>query len=465
MQQNYNKKRKLNKLKASLLMLMMVLFAMPAMAQQNVYMHTGSRTLVGNEVVNFYDSGGESSGPAYYWERWFSRGEDYTFTFKPATGKKIKVTFKQFTAYTDNNGHSQAHAFINHPQWALRVNDGELSIYNGLTTNAEDLITSYTGSIMNEFTVIADGAMTFHFVSGYREEGWEAEVTQIDADDYAVQKPSISFQVCDDQVVLNENNPIFVLYYTTDGSDPTVPAKDPLSAGTLYEGPFSVAVGTEIRAIAYDATLNQTSGVAKLTYTTVDVTPTPGLPTITRTGNTITMEPAPLVGDINETYEVWYRTNEEDPYVKYTQAIEWNTPHTTFYAITKPQSCVDKISEVKTFVFDKVQVPDPTIDFTMTNQQTGLGTVTITCASGRLHCRGDSTSLGCIPPRRYLARPPCDTIRRQSCRSFRRRRRSRSACRLGAAPRRRPPRRGRGGTRRIPRVARGARSRRRERQR
>ena len=382
MQQNYNKKGKLNKLKASLLLLMMVLFALPAVAQQNIYMHTGSRTLVGNETVNFYDSGGESSGPAYYWERWFSRGEDYIFTFKPATGKKIKVTFKQFTAYTDNNEHNPAHAFYDHPQWALRVNNGELSIYNGLTVNEQDLITSYTGSVIDEFTVIADGAMTFHFVSGYREEGWEAEVTQVDA--YTVQKPSISFQVCDDQVVLNANSPHSVIYYTTDGTDPSVPTKDPLSAGILYEGPFPVAVGTEIRAIACDTTLttNNTSGVAKLTYTSADVTPTPGKPSITRTGNTITMEPAPLIGDINETYTVYYKTEENGAYRQYTAPIEWNTPHTTFYAITKPVSCSDKISADTTLYFDKVQVPDPTIEFTDVNTTTGIGTVKITCAAG-----------------------------------------------------------------------------------
>ena len=368
--------------KAALALLLILFAGMTMQAQQNIYMHTGSRTLVGNEVVNFYDSGGESSGPAYYWERWFSRGEDYTFTFKPETGKKIKVTFKQFTAYTDNNEHSPAHVFTTHALWALRINDGTLSIYDGLTADAENLITTYTGSVIDEFTVIANGAMTFQFHSNYREEGWQAEVTQVDA--YTVQKPSISFQVCDDQVVLNANSPHSVIYYTTDGTDPSVPTKDPLSAGILYEGPFSVNLNQEVRAIACDTTLtgNNTSAVASLTYKNADVTPTPGKPTITRTGNTITMEPAALIGDINETYKVWYTTEEGGAYAEYTGPIEWNTPNTTFYAITKPVSCSDKISEVETLLFDKVQVPDPTITFTVTNQTTGVGTVQINCPQG-----------------------------------------------------------------------------------
>lgn len=370
-------------MRAVFLALCALIFAVPTMAQQNVYMHTGSSTLVGNDVVKFYDSGGESSGPEYYWERWFLRNEDYTYTFKAATGYRVKVTFKQFTAYTDNNSQSPAHVFTTHPMWSLRLNTAELSIYDGMTTDAENLITTYTGSVIDEFTVMSNGSMTFHFKSySYREEGWYAEVQQVPDENYAIQKPAISFQVCDDQIVINPNNKDVEVYYTTDGTDPTVPSKDPLSAGTLYEGPFSVSVGTEVRAIAYDETLGLVSGVASLTYTTADVTPTPGKPTITRTGNTITMTPAPLIGDINETYEVWYKTEADGIFVKYENPIEWNTPNTTFYAITKPVSCSDKISAEETLLFDKVQVPDPTVTFTVTNQDTGVGTVQIDCPEG-----------------------------------------------------------------------------------
>ena len=69
MQKYYNKKRKLNKLKTSLLLLMMVCFAGVATAQTNVYMHSGTQNVTG--TLNFYDSGGASSvDGSYYWEKW-----------------------------------------------------------------------------------------------------------------------------------------------------------------------------------------------------------------------------------------------------------------------------------------------------------------------------------------------------------------------------------------------------------
>ena len=373
---NRQKKKRLI-VRAFVMTLFMALFTQFAQAQ-DVYMHTGSRTVVGNDVVKFYDSGGKSSGPAYYWERWFMRNEDYTFTFKPGEdGKKIKVTFKQFTAYTDNDGAQAAHAFIDHPQWALRINTAELSFYDGLTTDAENLITTYTGGVINEFSVIADGPMTIHFQSyGYREEGWEAEVQQVD--DYTPQAPSISFQACSDDIIINPNNKGATLYYTIDGNAPVV--ADPLTGATLYEGPFHVAGGTPIKAIAVVDGVS--SDVAAITFTRGDVTPTPGEPTMTRDGNTIIMTPAAIEGDLNETYEVWYKTEEDGIYVKYTQPIEWSTPGTTFYAITRAKTCSDKESSYVTLLFDKVQVPDPTITFTVTNQNSGEGTVTISCPAG-----------------------------------------------------------------------------------
>ena len=261
------------------------------------------------------------------------------------------------------------------------MNTAELYIYDGLTTDEDKLITVYTGSVIDEFSVVANGAMTFRFKSySYREEGWEAEVKQVD--NYTPQAPTISFQVCSDDIVINANNKDATIYYTTDGSDPEVPSKDPLSTGTLYEGPFHVNQGVTVKAIAVVDGIATPSAVASLTYTQNDVTPTPGKPTITRTGNTVTMTPAPLIGDINETYEVWYKTSEDGIYEKYTNPIEWNTPNTTFYAITKPVSCSDKISAEETLLFDKVQVPDPTVTFTVTNENTGVGTVQIDCPEG-----------------------------------------------------------------------------------
>ena len=375
---NRQKKKRLI-VKAFVMTLFMALFTQFAQAQ-DVYMHTGSRTVTSGEKVKFYDTGGASSGPDYYWERWFQRNEEFTFTFVPAeSGKKIKATFNEFTAYLDNGGYNHAIG----ADWSLRLNTAVLKVYAGNDVNEANLISSYTGNMTGVFSIVTDGPMTFYFHSySYREEGWFAEVEMVD--EYTIEKPTISFEACSDYVVLNANNPGVKIYYTTDGSDPSVPSKDMLSAGILYTEPFAVEVGKTIRAIAYDETLDETSAVASKTFTTA--TPTPGIPSISREGNTITMKPAAISEEINETYEVWYSTTSnvfsETDFAQYTRPFEWTQPHTTFYLVTRAKSCSDKMSEVISFPFDKVQVPDPTINFEVTNETTGVGTVTIKCAEG-----------------------------------------------------------------------------------
>ncbi len=361
MQKNYPKKRKLNKLKAGLLLLMMVCFAGAATAQTNVYMHTGSMSVPSSGTINFYDSGGESHGPDYFWERWFQRGEEFTYTFSPAeTGKIIKVTFNTFTAYSDNGG-------TNHSigsDWSLRLNTAELYIYDGAAVNPDNLITRYTGNMTGAFSVVANGPITFYFHSyGYREEGWQATVQCVN--DYELLKPQISFEACSDAIVINANNKGAEIYYTTDGNDPVV--ADPLTGATLYdEEPFNVNAGTTIKAIAR---LNNTnSAVASKEFKAADVTPTPGLPTITRELNTITMTPAALPPTINETYYVWYTTDGSEPSatngIRYNAPFEWNTPNTTFKAVTRAETCSDKMStQVVELSFDDVKVPTPTITF------------------------------------------------------------------------------------------------------
>lgn len=358
MQKYYPKKRKLNKLKTSLLLLMMVCFAGAAQAQ-NVYMHTGSMTVSSSGTINFYDSGGESHGPDYYWERWFQRNEEFTYTFNPAeTGKKIKVTFNEFTAYSDNGGSNHAIG----SNWSLRLNTAELFIYDGAEVNSDNLITKYTGNMTGAFSVVANGPITFYFHSyGYREEGWQATVQCVN--DYELLKPQISFEACSDAIVINANNKGAEIYYTTNGNDPD--RADPLTRATHYEGPFNVDPGTTIKAIARLDDNN--SDVASKEFTAADVTPTPGLPSITRELNTITMTPAALPSTINETYYVWYTTDGTTPSatngIRYNGPFEWNTPNTVFTVVTRAESCSDKMSRAVRFNFERVKVPTPTIDF------------------------------------------------------------------------------------------------------
>ena len=351
-------RKKLVRLKTSLFVVLMAVFAMPLKAQ-NVYMHTGSMTVPSSGTVNFYDSGGESHGPDYYWERWFQRNEEFTFTFNPAeTGKKIKVTFNEFTAYLDNGGYN--HAIGN--TWSMRLNTAELSVYDGTEVDEANLITTYTGNMTGAFSVIANGPITFYFHSyGYREEGWQATVQCVD--NYELQKPQISFEACSDAIVINANNKGAEIYYTTNGNDPVV--ADPLTGAILYEGPFNVEAGTTIKAIA--RINNTNSDVASKQFTANDVTPTPGVPTITREDNTITMTPAAISEEINETYYVWYTTDGTEPTAtngqRYNAPFEWHTPQTTFKAVTRASSCGDKLSEVIEFTFEDVKVPTPTITF------------------------------------------------------------------------------------------------------
>jgi hypothetical protein len=101
-------------------------FGLNAKAQTNVYMnHSGIEQVSHGASVNFYDEGGPSLGPDYYWERWYKHNSDNTITFRPKiTGERIKVTFHTFEAYSDNGGTNHAIG----SDWSLRINDDHLYI-------------------------------------------------------------------------------------------------------------------------------------------------------------------------------------------------------------------------------------------------------------------------------------------------------------------------------------------------
>lgn len=113
MQKNYPKKRKFNKLKTSLLLMMMVCFAGAATAQEGgniVWMREGRTNLVSGTPISFYDSHGpaepstpyddESGMKVNYWDKWYIAPEQYTHTFIAPNGAPcVKVTFNKYTAY------------------------------------------------------------------------------------------------------------------------------------------------------------------------------------------------------------------------------------------------------------------------------------------------------------------------------------------------------------------------------
>ena len=366
MQQNYNKKRKYNRLKASLLMLLMTLFAVPAMAQ-NVYMHTGTQTVPGTGSLSFYDSGGPSS-PDYWWEKWYSHNENATLVFKNGTSP-ILVTFNQFTAYDGDTG-------ANIGQYSLRINDDHLYVYEGEGENASKLIVDLTGTIDESFSIMANGPITFKFVSNgsYREEGWAASVSS--AATYVVQQPIIIKDECEDAVVLYPMAYNATIYYTTNGSTPT-------ASSTEYDGaPFNIDLSSNVTVKAIAVVEDQAnSAVASRTFTSADQRPTPGVPTISINGNMVHITPAAVPAGLNETYNVRYTVDGTEPSANNGtlitspwNAFEWQTPNTTFKAVTVAVNCPDRVSAVVTETFGNVKVPTPVITFNAN------GTATISCS-------------------------------------------------------------------------------------
>ena len=378
MQKYYNKKRKLNKLKTSLLLLMMVCFAGVATAQTNVYMHSGTQNVTG--TLNFYDSGGASSvDGSYYWEKWYQHNENSTIVFKNGNNP-IQVTFGKFHAWGDS---ADGNSVVDLGEFSLRINNDHLYVYDGENADDSKLICDLTGTLTESFTISANGPITFKFVSDgqYRDEGWAATVTSPST--YTVQQPIITKETCSDYVILYNTAYGATVYYSTDNNDPD--PFDPLSDATVYTAPFAIDLDAAtasvlVRAIAVANGTN--SAVASHTFTHADQRPTPGAPDIDIDGNTVTFVPDAVPAGLNETYNIRYTTDGSNPSATNGTlltrstgfSIEWHTPNTTFKAVTVAVTCSSKVSEVTTVQFGNVTVPTPTITFD--NQ----GKATITCS-------------------------------------------------------------------------------------
>jgi len=403
MQMIYNKKGKLNKLKTCLLLLMMVLFA--GVAQAQVYMHNGEQYLSTNSSVKFYDSGGASKGPDNYWLHWYGAGQDYTFTFYPETaGNAIKVEFGDYVAYTDNGNYN--HALQG--KYTLRLNDTWLYVYEGNAVDDSKLITAFTGTVVEPFTMMANGPITFRFysVGGHTEEGWDATVTAVAGTEYGLQKPVISKQVCTDDIVLNPTTFGAQVRYTTTGSNPTV-------SSTLYENPFQInytSTGTTVKAICVNG--SNVSDYAEKLFKDTDATPTPRAleaADIVRQENTIIITPPAVPDGINETYGIIYTTGTHgstvaDPvYYGYNDPnnvgtylapdawngampgkihFEWLTPNTDIKIAVVAQSCGKQSTTAYTYYFEKLQIPTPTIVTEVVEETNYTGKATITFADG-----------------------------------------------------------------------------------
>lgn len=378
MRQTLRKRKPRLALRVAFLALCALIFTVPAKAQ--VYMHSGTVTVTAS--TDFYDSGGPSSADgSYFWEKFYSANENATLTFKNGTNP-MKVTFNTFQAWDDTGWPDYTLQDLG-SNWGLRINDDHLYIYDG--EGETNLIAELTGNIVGSFSVMANGPITFKFVSNgqYQEEGWHATVTS--AQTFTPQPPIITKDVCDDMVVLNNTTYGDNLYYTTTGNDPVV--ADPLTGAILYEGPFAIDLDANnasvtVKAVSYHGTPNTgtVSTVSSSTFTHNDQVPTPAAPTITIEGNTVTITPPEVPEGLNETYNVMYSTGNDDPLYgtlltsNTGWSFEWTTPNTTFNAITVSVNCEDKISAVVHETFGNVVVPTPTIVFN------NDGTATISCS-------------------------------------------------------------------------------------
>ena len=211
-------------MRAAFLALCALIFVVPAKAQRNVLMQNGSTTLTAGETVNFYDSHGPSEASAAdgnkmrvnYWDKWYAtneaNGSGFIHTFNAPQGYDVKVVFKKYTAYgwSDEGDYQSVPPVAPYncapldEQWALRINDDNLYAYQGTTTLESNLIGIYTGNTESEFSIIAEGSITFHFVSNaqFREEGWAAEVTAVPHSQFAPTAPFIRRSTCSDEIEL-----------------------------------------------------------------------------------------------------------------------------------------------------------------------------------------------------------------------------------------------------------------------
>ena len=436
MQKSYNKKRKLNKLKASLLLLMMVCFAGAAMAQ-DVLMKTGSMTLNSDRTVMFYDSQGpsEASNAAggvmivNYWDKWYTSNENFTYTFNaPADAQYITVSFEDFTAYAwSNEGDYQSNpplppyncASIG-DDWNLRINNDYLYVYEGPVVDPDKLIGVYTGNTKQDFAVTATGAITFRFVSDgqFQEEGWGAKVTC--SDEFKPQAPFMRRSSCADQITLTTTTLGAKIYYTTGGNLPD--PRDPLQGTTLYDPNDPIIWGAgnlQVNAIAVvgEGSDMVSSDVTTMIFTDADrmpdLTTDNFKPTIERVGteNKVKIHCPSVPSGFNETFFVTYtystdgsnpveptRTNGTRVYFTYITledpnnpdvvyysgndrdyVFEWTTPGTKFRAKMFAWSCNQLASqEASPLTFGTVKVDAPTINL---DDNTGAVTLTMSNAN------------------------------------------------------------------------------------
>ena len=392
MQQNYNKKRKLNKLKASLLLLMMALFAIPAQAQtraNEIRMKTGTETITDEVEYDFYDTGGPyimdpslDPGNNYNWVTWYQHNESYLLHLinpKASDGKGILVNFNY-----------------------LLINNDYLRIYEGDLESPENLIAELTCNDFSTnnyagFTVMSHGNMTIRFESDYhwRDAGWAAKVYLWD---YQRQPPVANMQACASYIQLTPGskaagtNGETKMYYNINNENEPDPG-DPTTGVIEYTAPFQlIAAPATVKVVLTE------NGVASrvATYTFSHLITPPNPPTITHVAgtNTVIIKAPAVPSDQNDTYYVQYSLDNTDPRYSTHDVVKADTidllEPCTIRAVTHGTTCPNIFSTEVTETISTIYVPTPVIDVTGTNGP-GSGTITCSLADATIYYTMDGT--------------------------------------------------------------------------
>ncbi|MBR1513961.1 MAG: chitobiase/beta-hexosaminidase C-terminal domain-containing protein, partial [Bacteroidales bacterium] len=297
------------------------------------------------------------------------------------------------------------------------MNDDVLYVYEGTDgTDNTKLIGAYTGNSKQEFSIMAEGAITFRFVSNdlFREEGWAATIQAVNS--MTPQAPYIRRSTCSDAIELESTTLDATIYYTTNGNAP-VP-EDPLNQTQVYDGtPITWGSGNlTVKAISV---LNGvSSAVTTVEFTDADRIPNinqnaykPGLERVPNT-NKVRITCPSVPSGLNETFVVYYTdgiTETGDPSPSnYTKKLifvnsatidlepdgdkvlnvhrssvyefECTNPSAVFRAKVYGFTCQNLQSPVAgPLTFGDLLVDPPTISFQTTNLTQGTGTATLSC--------------------------------------------------------------------------------------
>ena len=355
----------------NLLLSLFVIASVGSMAQNEIKMQTGSVNIGDGKTYYFYDSGGEEEMTEeedpdnnYRWKTWYNHNEVYVLQLKvPENSTKgIKVTFRSLLI---NNDH-------------LRIYDGSLA-----DTSASTLIVDLTNNDFstgyNTFSVMSHGDMTIRFQSDYhwRDAGWVASIT---LEDYKPQAPVALMQACANNIVLlpcskAAGNSTSVIYYTTDGNEPTANSNQ-------YSRVIPVAAAnTTVKAVLVEggSTYSDVS-----TYTFDQLISSPTKPQVTRLPNTNLVElKANKPNGLNDTWYVRYTLDGTDPtgngsvFDSTDMAMQEVTETGKVIAVVHGTTCSTDYSDTTELTIDNIYIPDPVISFTGNDN---AGTAAITCA-------------------------------------------------------------------------------------